>query len=105
MRRHSAYSALRGGCVIKGKINPLNVLDIRKLDFCPPYFETTTFAMKYNITSAMEEWITSNCNGRYFIGRSVQLVNDQITPSLKVGFESPSELSYFLLACPHLKYN
>lgn len=91
--------------MIKGKINPLNVLDIRKLDFCPPYFETTTFAMKYNIISAMEEWITLNCNGRYFIGRSVQLVNDQITPSLKVGFESPSELSYFLLACPHLKYN
>ena len=91
--------------MIKGKINPLNVLDIRKLDFCPPYFETTTFAMKYNIISAMEEWITLNCNGRYFIGRSVQLVNDQITSSLKVGFESPSELSYFLLACPHLKYN
>ncbi len=91
--------------MIKGKINPLNVLDVRKVDFCPPYFETTSFALRYNITSALDEWITSNCNGRYFIGRSVQLVDDQITTSMKVGFESPSELSYFLLACPHLKYN
>ena len=87
------------------KVNPFNVLDIRKVEFCPPYFETVTVNTKYNFVEAIKDWINYNCTGRYYIGQTVELdSNDSITISIKVGFEEKKELSYFMLACPHLKY-
>jgi hypothetical protein len=54
--------------------NLYNVFDVRIMDFCPSHFDTTT------------------------------LYDGKITSMVKVGFEDPKELSFFMLACPHLKY-
>jgi hypothetical protein len=87
------------------KVNPLNVLDIRKVDFCPPYFETVTLNTRYNFLDALREWIHHHCSGRYYVGQTVSLdEKDAIAILIKVGFEEKKELSYFMLACPHLKY-
>jgi len=87
------------------KLNPLNVLDIRKVEFCPPYFETVTLNIRYNILDALKEWIQHHCTGRYYVGQTVSLnETDSIAIVIKVGFEEKKELSYFMLACPHLKY-
>mgnify|MGYP000865462062 CR=1 FL=1 len=90
----------------KKKINPLNVLDIRKVEFCPPYFETAVIDPSYNIHVAIDDWIYSNCSGRYYIGTTVEEneSHNGIKRKLKIGFEESKELTYFMLACPYLKY-
>ena len=95
--------------MLKGKVNALNVFKVRKVDFCPPYFETTTFPTRYNLSDSIDDWINTHCNGTYYIGKTVSLSDklpgSSMVQGVKVGFENSSELSYFLLACPHLKYN
>lgn len=87
------------------KVNPFNVLDIRKVEFCPPYFETVTLNTRYNFLDAIRDWIQHHCAGRYYVGQTVSLdEKDSITIVVKIGFEEKKELSYFMLACPHLKY-
>jgi hypothetical protein len=90
-------------------INPLNVLKIRKVEFCPPYFETITIELTYNLSKALNEWIFDNLSGRYYIGDSIGLQDNdfdkKIHRKIKVGFENSKEMSYFMLACPLLKYN
>ena len=58
---------------------------------------------------AICDWIEDNLNGRYYLGTNVELRQRGETSNLQgcytVGFESKKELSFFLLACPHLKYN
>lgn len=88
------------------KANSLNVFKVRRTEFCPPYFEVMTIDEKYNIIKALDEWIYNNLNGRYYIGKNLILSNEiRILNKIKIGFENPSELSYFMLACPLLKYN
>lgn len=92
----------------KGSVNPLNVLEIRRVGFCPPYFESVTLAPGYNLAKAIDEWIYDNLSGRYFIGNALEICQDNnkpFTQRIKIGFENPSELSYFVLACPILKYS
>lgn len=61
--------------------------------------------VKYNIQNAIENWIDSNLKNRYFIGKSIGLTKDNnVDQVLRVGFEDPKELSFFVLACPLLKY-
>jgi hypothetical protein len=89
----------------KGKVNPLNVLEVRRLEFCPPYFESIIITPSYNLNSAIDDWIFSNLTGRYYIGPAIG--TDQSTglkQKLRIGFETSKEMSYFMLACPHLKY-
>ena len=90
----------------KGKVNPLDVLEVRRLEFCPIYFETHEFSFRYNIHQSIVSWIDDNLSGRYYIGKNVSIdENNAMKSSIKLGFEKPSELSHFLLACPYLKYN
>ncbi len=92
--------------VKRNKINPLNVLEARRVDFCPPYFETIVINPTYNLSKALEEWIYENCSSRYYVGNTVELgESTSFKQKIKIGFENPSELSYFMIACPLLKYN
>lgn len=71
----------------------------------PVYFEYTDFTTGYNLFDAIDSWIHSNLKGRYYIGKSVSLDdNNSLKNCLRVGFEEKKEMSYFMLACPHLKY-
>lgn len=88
------------------KINPYDVLQIRRVDFCPPHFATANFARRYNLEEAIDMWIQQNLKGRFFIGQNVELDdNNSYKNVYTIGFEEQKELSYFMLACPHLKYN
>lgn len=88
--------------------NPLDILRLRRVKFCPPTFATTDVARRYNLERAICEWIEDHLSGRYFFGQNVGLKEDDQMHSIQsvytVGFESKKELSFFLLACPHLKY-
>jgi len=86
--------------------NPLDVLKIRRVKFCPPHFSTTQIARSYNLDKVICEWIIDNLSGRYYFGSTIKLDEDKnFTQMYQVGFESAKELSFFMLACPHLKYN
>jgi hypothetical protein len=86
-----------------GKINPLNVLGIRKVDFPAKHFHFT-FIPKYSpsMQKAIDAWIYSNLNSRYYVGKSLLLVDNSIVHGIKVGFEQEKELSFFNLACPNI---
>lgn len=86
-----------------GKVNPLNVLGIRKVEFPAHHFIYTTVP-KYTpvYMSKLDTWISQNLNGRYYIGQSLDLIDNTIVFTIKVGFENDKELSFFKLACPDL---
>ncbi len=86
--------------------NPLDILNIRKVKFCPPHFSTVDIQIKYNIDKAICDWIETNLSGRYFFGNTIGFDKSKnLTQTNLVGFEQAKELSFFMLACPHLKYN
>lgn len=90
----------------KTGVNPLNVHHARRVDFCPPYFEFITITPSYSLNKTLDEWIYENTSSRYYIGNTVEA--SEGTPfkqKIKIGFENPSELSFFMLACPLLKYS
>jgi hypothetical protein len=85
--------------------NPLNLFELRRLTVPPPHFEYLIVEMRYNLEDSFNNWIKDNLKGRYYLGKTVAVQNNsQIGSCLKIGFENPKELSYFVLACPHLKY-
>jgi hypothetical protein len=86
------------------KINPLNVLEIREVADPPPHFEYLFIDLKYNIVAPLKDWIYENLKNRFYIGECLQLENNQFVVRIKIGFEEPKEASFFLLACPLLKY-
>ena len=85
--------------------NPLNIHYKRKLDFLPSFFETTNIKQRYNLVDSISKWIEGNLKGRYYVGEKWITVNDRTEKRIVVGFEREKELSYFALACPHLKYD
>ena len=87
--------------------NPLDVLNLRRVSFCPPHFSITEMPRRYNMEGAICDWIDQNLKGRYYFGQNVTLskINNNIESHVIVGFENAKELSYFMLACPLLKYN
>lgn len=87
------------------KINPLNVLDCREVQDPPPYFTYTVLNLRFNLTKSVRDWILLNLKHRFYIGESLGLVDNQLEVSIKIGFEEPKEASFFLIACPLLKYS
>jgi len=92
--------------VIKNKKpNPLEFFNLRKSEYLPPHFEVLSQPMIYNIQDSMSNWIDEHLKGRYYVGKSIDIDSDnKIVSVIKIGFEDPKEASYFMLACPHLKY-
>lgn len=88
----------------RGKPNPLNYFDIRQVEFAPPHFRYTTLSV-YNpqLFRKINSWIKNNLNNRYYIGQDIGLDhNNTIIYTTKIGFELEKELSFFMIACPHL---
>ena len=74
------------------EVNPLAVNNMRRLDVCPPHFETLSFDLKVNERN-LTDWIYENTEGRFFFGRDSK-------SSSRVGFETHSECSYFAMFLP-----
>ena len=87
-----------------GKPNPLNYFDLRRVEFPSPHFKYTQLG-KYTpaLLKKIDTWIYKNLNNRYYIGQGISLDNtNTIVHTIKIGFESEKELSFFTIACPHL---
>ena len=86
-----------------GKVNVLNALELRKVSFPAHHFHYTNID-KYNpiLLSKIDIWIYHNLNSRYYVGQSLDLIDNAFSFVTKIGFEQEKELSFFRLACPHL---
>ena len=88
------------------KISPQEFFEVRRLKFQPPHLEIIDVPQRYNMEDALNKWISTNLKKRYFLGKSVGLTKEnKVDQVMRIGFEDPKELSYFVLACPLLKYN
>ena len=92
--------------MIKNKTpNPLNVFEVRQVKSAPPHFEYVNLPMKYNLEESLVKWIKQNLKNRFYAGKNISLDSDnKLVQVLTVGFEETKDMSYFMLACPHLKY-
>jgi|TARA_B110000495_G_C22544641_1_gene330009 hypothetical protein len=87
------------------KPNPLSVFKIRKVKTVIPYFEYVNLPVKYNLEDSLAKWIDEHLRKRYYVGKAITLDSDnKLSQVITVGFEETKEMSYFMLACPHLKY-
>ena len=90
----------------RGEPNPLNVTDLRRIDHCPPHFTKVTFE-PFAKEKVFSDWLWENLEGRFYIGD--QIVDRKDTGTLcmaatLVGFELPTEASYFSLLIPTLNH-
>jgi hypothetical protein len=81
--------------------NPHNIFKIRNPKVLPPHYEYCDFEVLYNLEIAIQDWITENLKGRFIITRAM---NTEQKLHMRVGFEDGKEMSYFMLACPLLRY-
>ena len=77
---------------------------MRKVSFLPDHFEQVHLPFRYNVARSIEKWITDNLKGRFYVDHGVHLKDNTIDNGLHIGFEDTKEMSYFMLACPLLKY-
>jgi hypothetical protein len=85
----------------KGSVNPLNVLEIRRLKRMPPNFSKIHLKNFYD-TKSLEHWIYLNLNSRFCIKKSTSVDNNKLITVIEVGIEDAKELSMLTLACPLL---
>lgn len=85
------------------KINALNALGLRKVNFPAVHFRYMSLP-KFNpsMVKVLDEWIYENMNGRYYIGSSLDLIDNSIVYTTRIGFEIEKEISFFKIACPHI---
>jgi hypothetical protein len=86
--------------------NHLDLIGERELTFIPPHFTRTALSDRdeWNKNS-FESWIKNKLHGRYCITKMPVIENEKLKSSLIVAFEDHSEMTYFMLACPHLRRN
>ena len=83
-------------------LNPLDVLNKRVPEFCPVHFSKIKIANYSNLEN-IENWIRFNLSGRFWVGNIPGIDSDKFKTTTFVAFEEEKELTYFVLACPHLR--
>jgi hypothetical protein len=90
--------------LVRNKVNPLNVLGVRKLKHLPPNFAKITLSFEYiHKIKDIDRWIYANLDSRYCI-RNIQTVgnDNKLVMVTEVGMEDPKELTFLSLSCPYL---
>ena len=87
-------------------INPLDVLDKRRVKYACPHFMTASLSYSNIYNNDIPDWIQTKLKGRFFFEKTPGVDKEgKFKSSLTVGFEDPKELTYFMLACPFLRRN
>lgn len=88
--------------LIKGSINPLNVLESRKLSYIPEHFAVMSVNLQV-IVAQLDGWIYENLDSRYAITKNLKIdSNNRIIEVYDIGVEDAKELTMLSLSCPHL---
>jgi hypothetical protein len=87
-------------------INPIDVLKQRELSTLPPHFTKVKIADNDLFDNKVKNWIKAKLKGRYCIVKSPAIDSSgNLKSSTFAAFEDQKELTYFMLACPHLRRN
>lgn len=84
------------------KVNSLDILGVREVINPPLHFEYTILSIPYHKVELIKNWISCNLKSRFYFRESLEIDNNKYVIKFKLGFENHKELSFFLLACPHL---
>lgn len=88
------------------KLNALDILNHRQLDAVAPHFAKMKLSEGDMFGTEVDNWIRSKLVGRYYIKRQPSISQDgKLKTATYVGFEDHKELTYFMLACPHIRRN
>ena len=88
------------------KLNALDILNHRQVESVAPHFAKIKLADVDLFGSDVETWIRSKLVGRFYIKRQPGISQDgKLKTATYVGFEDHKELTYFMLACPHIRRN
>jgi hypothetical protein len=88
--------------LLRGTVNPLNVLGQRRVNFIPPNFAKMS-SKHTDRFDTIDQWIYTKLDSRYCIKRSYVLDQDnKLAEVLEIGIEDPKELSMFALGCPYI---
>jgi len=92
-----------------GEINPLNIFGLRRLDHCPPHFQSIVFDCQSSAPKKISDWIYENLSGRFYyadvyVKDSPNDLSSGKLLSMKkmAAFEIHEEASYFALVLPTL---
>ena len=80
-------------------VSPLSILGKRRVDWMPPHFHNYNLKDSFFWDDPIESWIENKLKGRYCLVTG----SDSKGSSVRVGFEDEKELTYFMLACPHIR--
>lgn len=84
-------------------LNPMDVLQQRRLRTVAPHFAAVNIS-DVALLEGVENWIRDRLKGRYYVCNKPALDRKGNLRSMSsVGFEDQQELTYFMLACPHLR--
>lgn len=87
-------------------LNPLEVLNKRSLTNIPPHFSKVKINDHELGFGNLESWVRTKLKGRYAIAKVPSIDKDgHLKTATFVAFEDQKELTYFMLACPHLRRN
>jgi hypothetical protein len=88
--------------LVKGSVNPLNVLSARRLHYMPKHFAVMSISETYQI-DMIDTWIYQNLDSRYAITKSLKVdLNNKLVEIHEIGVEDAKELTMLSLSCPYL---
>jgi hypothetical protein len=91
--------------LIKGSVNPLNVLGVRRLSYMPKHFARMTINDELN-SDRIDAWVYQNLDSRYTIIKSLKIdSNNKMIEIQELGVEDAKELTILSLSCPYLDKN
>lgn len=91
--------------LLKGSVNPLNVLGQRRLRYIPLHFAVLKLQNFYHVEK-IDQWIYYNLNSRYCVKLKQGLnFERKLIDICEIGLEDPRELTLLSLSCPHLNQN
>ena len=84
-------------------LNPIDVLKQRKVKTLPPHFSKVKIS-EGELFEGLEEWVRIKLKGRYCVVKQPSIdKTGNLRSTFFIGFEEQKELTYFMLACPHLR--
>jgi hypothetical protein len=85
-------------------LNPIDVLKQREVKVMPPHFSKIKISDADFWEGEFSSWIQNKLKGRYCIVKIPSIDKDEkLRTATFVAFEEQKELTYFMLACPHLR--
>lgn len=80
-------------------ISSLSILGKRRVNWMAPHFHTCSLGEVFFQDLQIQQWIENKLKGRYSLITGIDAKGSVV----KVGFEDEKELTFFMLACPHIR--